>query len=74
MGRLPLDKYAKAELCQLGRDMGILSLEEQEKRIDACREALSQQREEIKNGLQGKQKSIRTVSILSGLLTAILLL
>ncbi len=71
---LPLSENAKRELFHFSRDLGKLPLEEQILRIDSCCEALSKELSEIRIALPKKQKSIKTVCSLFGLLTAIILL
>ena len=74
IGLVPLDEYCRKEILYLGKDMGVLPLDDQEKRISACIEALSARRDMIKSRLPEKQKTAKTLSLLSGLLAVILLL
>lgn len=70
---LVLDDHVKKELMILGRDLGELPLEEQEKRIAVCLQTVNAKKEAMEGELPKKQKSIRTVALLVGAMTAILL-
>lgn len=72
--QLCLDFEIEAELLRLGEDLGRLPLDEQEKRIDACLDALCAEKERLCKALPAKQKSKKTVCLLAGLLAAIILL
>lgn len=71
---LPLDREDRAELTRFGENLGMLTLEEQIKRLDACRELLGESRGKLRETLPAKQKSIRTVALMLGLTAAIILL
>lgn len=71
---LDLDERERDELCLFGESLGRLPLDEQIKRLDICVSALVSWREELKGTLPAKQKSTKTVCLLFGLLTAIILL
>lgn len=70
---VPLEKEAEAELALFGEELGRLSLAEQEKKLDSCVAALASEREKLKEKLPAKQKSVKTVCLLVGALTAIVL-
>lgn len=71
---LYIEGEARQELLRFGEDMGMLSLDEQEKRIDVCLDLLCSERDKSLAGLPARQKSQKTVCLLIGLLAAILLL
>ena len=71
---LPLSGEILKELDVFGASMGRLALEEQLKCIDVCISALEEEKRKILSQLPKKQKSIRTVALLLGALTAIILL
>ena len=71
---LPLERETQNELARFGTDLGRLNLDEQEKRIMACTDMLVYERDKLKSILPAKQKSIRAVCLLIGVMTAILLL
>ena len=71
---LPLSDLAKKELCFFGDELGKLSLEDQLARIEICKKALLNELEVLRTSLPKKQKSIKTVCGLCGVLAAILLL
>lgn len=71
---LDLDEREREELSLFGESLGKLPLDEQIKRLDICISALASSRESLKSTLPAKQKSTRTVCLLFGLLTAIILL
>lgn len=72
--KLPLSKEIYSELKHFGEELGLLPLDAQTVRLDVCLQALEQARSEMRQGLQAKKKSIKTVALLFGLLTAIILL
>ncbi len=69
-----IDPEAERELSRLGLELGRLPLDEQEKRIDACVEALTEIRVRLCNTIPQKQKCIKTVCTLAGLLVSIIFL
>lgn len=71
---LPLENDIISELERFGRELGRLALDEQEKRTNACAELLNRERDKLKSALPAKQKSARAVSLLIGMMAAILLL
>lgn len=74
IGLINADEEILRELYIFGDALGTLELEEQIKRIDICLEALRQARDEAAKAMPQKKKSIKTVCLLIGLLTAIILL
>ncbi|MBQ3231060.1 MAG: stage III sporulation protein AB [Clostridia bacterium] len=71
---VPLEEEARRELALFGEELGILSLQEQKKRLEAAVVFLNGERERLKQRLPARQKSIKTVCLLVGALTAIVLL
>ncbi len=71
---LPLSDLAEKELGFFGDELGKLSLEDQLARLEVCKKALVNELELLRMSLPKKQKSIRTVCGLCGVLAAILLL
>ncbi len=71
---LPLSDRALKELCYFGSELGKLNLEEQILRLDTCVDALNSELKELRISVPKKQKSIKTICGLCGVLTAILLL
>ena len=71
---LPVNDNAKKELLLLGKDLGVLPLEEQQKRLEICINGLKKQKEEIALALPKKQKSVRTTALLAGAIISILLI
>ncbi len=71
---LPLSENSLKELYYFGSELGRLPLEEQISRLNACMDALGAELCELRTSLPKKQKSIKTVCGLCGILTAILLL
>lgn len=74
ISRLPVDSEINSELLHFGENLGELSLDEQILRLDSCLEALQNSRSRLNSVLPGKQKSLKTVCLLAGMLTAILLI
>ncbi len=64
----------KAEMIRFFSELGTLQLEDQIKRIDYILSVLSERRDVIKKELPDKQKTIKTVCLLAGMLTTIILL
>ena len=71
---LDADGDIKRELYIFGETLGKLPLDEQLSRIGYCKEIISLSRASLKKSLPEKQKSIKTVCLLIGLMTAIILL
>lgn len=71
---LDFDLQISGELKYFGESLGGLPLDEQIKRLDSCLEALENKRDSLQKQLPSKQKSIKTVCLLFGLMTAIILL
>lgn len=71
---LPIEGDARTELLHLGESLGTLPLDQQLKRIDSCVSVLNISRNSLREALPKRQKSIKTVSLLIGALTAIILL
>lgn len=69
-----ISEEAKNELLHLGESLGLLRLDEQIKRLDACLEYLKSECARLHSELPRQQKSTKTVCLLFGLLTAIILL
>ncbi len=74
VSRLHADEEIKREYLHFGESLGGLPLDEQIKRLDALTSFITEKRNELRAGLPDKQKSIKTVSLLLGLMTAIILL
>lgn len=72
--RLDVDSQMSGELKYFGESLGRLPLDEQIKRLDSCLEALKNERDTLQKQLPSKRKSIKTVCLLFGLMTAIILL
>lgn len=70
---LPAHSELKRELLHFGQELGSIPLEEQKARIASCTEALTDLRTRLQTALPAKEKSIKTVSLLAGLLTVIVL-
>ena len=62
------------ELKYFGESLGILPIDEQIKRLDSCCISLEETKNKLKSSIPPKQKSIKTVCLLFGLMTAIILL
>lgn len=71
---LPVDAEIKNELIRFGNSLGILPLDEQLKRLDALISFVSDKRSELRASLPDKQKSIKTICLLLGLMASIILL
>lgn len=71
---LPSDDEVKRECIYFGDSLGTLSLDEQIARLDALSAFLSEKNNALRISLPNKQKSIKTVCLLLGLMTAIILL
>lgn len=72
--QLELSQELKRELLIFGNELGELSYEEQLKRFDVLIEALEGEKQRLKETLPAKQKTTRTIWLLGGILTAIVLL
>ena len=62
------------ELDLFGAELGRLALDEQIKRIEACRASIAEHRDMLARELPDRQKSTKAVCLLAGLMTAIILL
>ena len=71
---LPVSEGIFRELDIFGASMGRLSFDEQLGCLDICITALEEEKKKLRSELPKKQKSIKTVALLLGALTAILLL
>ncbi len=71
---LPLNAGIKKELSVLGRDLGNLPLEEQQKRLELCINSLKTQKQIIADSLPKRQKGVRTTALLAGAVISILLI
>ena len=71
---LAVDGDIKRELFHFGETLGTLTLDAQLGRIKAINEIIWSRRNELRVSLPKKQKSIRTVCSLFGILTAIILM
>lgn len=69
-----VDPRISGELGYFGESLGGLPLDEQIKRLDSCLEELKNESDMLQKQLPSKQKSIKTVCLLFGLMTAIILL
>ncbi len=74
VSKLPTDEETKRELTHFGQSLGGLPMEEQILRLDACVSFLSDSRKSLLSNLPAKQKSIKTVCLLLGVMAAIILL
>lgn len=72
--KLPMNADAKNELEIFGESLGKLNLDEQLKRLEVCINALETSKQNIEKVLPQKQKTTKTIWLLSGLLIAIILL
>lgn len=72
--KLSIGEESKGELSLLGISLGRVGLDEQIKRLDACISFLESEQSKLRVALPPKQKSTKTVCLLFGLLTAIILL
>lgn len=72
--RLSADAEIHKELLRFGESLGSLTLDMQLKRIDSVISFLASAREDLRESLPAEQKSIKTVCLLAGLMTAIILL
>ena len=71
---LPVDEEISNELILFANDLGVLPLHEQIKRIDACVNALEEKKKVLSETVPSKQKSVKTVCLLAGVLVAIIML
>ncbi len=71
---LDAEEEIRRELYIFGEGLGSLPLEAQIKRIDVCLSVLTDVREKTASELPARQKSRKTVCLLIGLMTAIILL
>ena len=71
---LSVDENTKKELIRFGESLGLLALDEQIKRLDSISSFLEAKRKELTDSLPARQKSIKAVCTLIGLMTAIILL
>lgn len=71
---LSMDQESKNELVILGESLGKLNLNEQLKRLDVCINALESSKQKIEKAIPIKQKTTKTIWLLSGTLIAIILL
>lgn len=72
--KLSISEEAKGELLLLGISLGRIGLDEQIKGLDTCISFLGSEQAKLRDALPPKQKSTKTVCLLFGLLTAIILL
>ncbi len=71
---LPLSEVTSKEMYFFGSELGKLPLDEQILRLDTCMNAIKGELIELRTSLPKKQKSIKTVCGLCGILAAIILL
>ena len=71
---LYVDEETKREYMRFGESLGNLPLDEQLARLDSFCEFITEKKNKLKSTLPDKQKSIKTVCLLLGLMTAIILL
>lgn len=71
---LDIDADLKHELLIFGESLGKLPLDEQIKRLDSCTDVLIKGKDRLKSELPARQKSRKTICLLFGLMTAIILL
>ncbi len=71
---LSIDEETKREYLRFGESLGSLPFDEQIVRLDSLSVFITEKRNELRISLPDKQKSIKTVSLLLGLMTAIILL
>ncbi len=71
---LSVDDDIYRELLLFGNELGSLPLDEQIKRIDACLSALEEKKKILSDSIPSKQKCIKTVCLLAGVLVAIIML
>lgn len=71
---LCVDEETKREYLRFGESLGSLPLDEQIVRLDSMTVFITEKRNQLRESLPDKQKSIKTVSLLLGLMTAIILL
>ncbi len=74
IGYLPLTDETNRELSRFGKELGILGFKEQINRIDGIIDFLETEKEKLSKDLPSKQKSIKTICLLFGLLVSIVLL
>lgn len=74
LSTMPFDSDIKTELSRFFGELGTLPLDDQIKRIDYILSLLSERRDSIKKELPDKQKTIKTICLLAGMLTTIILL
>jgi hypothetical protein len=72
--KLSVDEDALRELKLVGNDLGELPLFEQISRLDNCIAFLEEKKKSLQTTLPPKQKSVKTVCLLSGTLLAIIML
>ncbi len=71
---LSLSKEIEKELLRFGKELGSISLGEQIKRLDSVVSLLESQKESLSASVGARQKTVKTVCLLCGLLTAIILI
>ena len=71
---LRVDDELSNELALFGNDLGALPLHEQIKRIDGCLSVLEEKKKLLSESIPSKQKSVKTVCLLAGVLVAIIML
>lgn len=71
---LCVDEETKREYLRFGESLGSLPLDEQIVRLDSMTVFITEKRNQLRESLPDKQKSIKTVSLLLGLMAAIILL
>lgn len=71
---LSLSRETEKELLRFGKELGSISLGEQIKRLDSVVELLESQKDSLSASVGARQKTVKTVCLLCGLLTAIILI
>lgn len=74
LSALALSRETEKELLRFGKELGSISLGEQIKRLDSVIGLLESQKEGLSASVKARQKTVKTVCILCGLLTAIILI
>jgi stage III sporulation protein AB len=71
---IALDEDVASEITRFFDELGTVTLDEQLKKIDFTLSVLSEKREKLKNEVPTKKKTLKTVCLLFGALTTIILL
>lgn len=74
LNKLSVDEETLRELKLVGNELGELPLYEQLSRLEACVTFLEEKKKSLQTTLPPKQKSVKTVCLLSGTLLAIIML